>query len=646
MILGRLKIGTRLSIGLATITLFMVLVILFGILGMRDVDEQMKHLIISHHKIWNANVIRDSLHNADKSLLPVILSQDERTRAFENVKIITARATYADAIEELMKLESTARGRDLLTRLQHALVAFKKDSENAIEMAMNSNPEQAVFLYLNSIRPPTLSLYQLCAELATYEKEESDTYSREAITTYRKTRYFFVLIGGIAVIIAVLGAVLLTRSIVTPLEQGVSFANKLSEGDFSAEIEIKQHDETGHLLRAMKNMAERLKKTKSLEQQLFQSQKLENVGRLAGGVAHDFNNLLTVIRGYSELALLGMAEGDPVRGSLEEVLKASERAGNLTRQLLAFSRRQVMEMKIIDLKCLMKDLEKMLRRLIGEDIDLRLVLAPDLGRVKADPGQIEQVIVNLAVNARDAMPSGGVLTIEAANVELDEGCSCQHVDAKPGEYVLLCVSDTGTGMGPEVRERIFEPFFTTKEKGKGTGLGLSMAYGIVKQSNGHIWVYSEANKGTTFKIYLPLAKEPAELAAHKKEATTIPGGRETILLVEDESSVRHLAARVLRDQGYTIHEASDGTEALHFMQGNGGENIDLLLTDVIMPKLNGKELSEHLKNINPKLRVLFTSGYTDDVIAHHGVLEDGTDFIQKPYTSAALTTKVREVLSE
>ncbi|RJR41182.1 MAG: response regulator, partial [Desulfobacteraceae bacterium] len=479
-----------------------------------------------------------------------------------------------------------------------------------------------------------------------YEKEESDTYSREAIATYRKTRYFFVVIGVIAIIIAVLGAVILTRSIVIPLEQGVFFANKLSEGDFSAEIRIKQHDETGQLLFAMKNMAERLKRTKSLEQQLFQSQKLENVGRLAGGVAHDFNNILTVIRGYSELAILGMAEGKPVRGSLEEVLKASERAGNLTRQLLAFSRRQVMEMKIIDLKCLMKDLEKMLRRLIGEDIDLRMALASDLGRVRADPGQIEQVIVNLAVNARDAMPSGGVLTIEAANIELDEGCSCLHVDAKPGEYVLLCVSDTGTGMIPEVRERVFEPFFTTKEKGKGTGLGLSMAYGIVKQSNGHIWVYSEPNQGTTFKIYLPLAKESAESTGRKEEVTALPRGKETILLVEDESSVRLLAARVLRDQGYTIHEAPDGTEALHFMQRNGGGSVDLLLTDVIMPKLNGKELSEHLKTINPKLRVLFTSGYTDDVIAHHGVLEDGTNFIQKPYTSAALTTKVREVLSK
>jgi PAS domain S-box-containing protein len=383
----------------------------------------------------------------------------------------------------------------------------------------------------------------------------------------------------------------------------------------------------------------------ALEEQLRQSQKMEAIGRLAGGVAHDFNNILTVIKGYSQLSLAEMKEGDPFWGNIEKIKMSADRAADLTRQLLAFSRRQIMEMKVIDLNTVLNNLDKMLRRVIGEDIELVTVLGEDLGKVKTDPSQIEQVIMNLAVNARDAMLNGGKLTLETANVELDEEYARGHITVKPGPYVMLSVSDTGVGMTPEVRERVFEPFFTTKEKGKGTGLGLSTVYGTVKQSGGNIWVYSEIGKGTTFKIYLPRVEEPLEEIKEKVVKDELPRGNETVLIVEDEEDVLRLAGRILSRQGYKVLEATNGDEALEVCRKEK-QPIYMILTDVVMPQMSGRELIEKCRELRQDFKSVYMSGYTDNSITHHGVLERGMNYIQKPFTVDGLARKVREVLDK
>ena len=393
-------------------------------------------------------------------------------------------------------------------------------------------------------------------------------------------------------------------------------------------------------------MVEDITERKRLENHFLQSQKMETVGRLAGGISHDFNNILTVIKGYSQLLLSELNEDHPLRENLEEIKKATERAEDLTRQLLAFSRRQVMEMKVIGLNHLIKNLEKMLRRVIGEDIELTTVLTDDLGRIKTDPAQIEQVILNLAVNARDAMPSGGKLTLETTNVELDKDYAHTHISVAPGRYVMLSVSDTGCGMTPEVKERIFEPFFTTKGQGKGTGLGLSTVYGIVKQSGGNIWVYSEPGEGTTFKIYIPRVEEEIDALPSQEEILDLPKGNETVLLVEDDPSVWNLADRFLRGQGYKVLGATNGNEAIQIAQEHLKEKIHLLLTDMVMPQMGGKELVGRFKSLHPEIKVLFISGYTDSAITHHGLSEPDTALLQKPFLLTSLAIKVREVLDK
>jgi two-component system cell cycle sensor histidine kinase/response regulator CckA len=394
------------------------------------------------------------------------------------------------------------------------------------------------------------------------------------------------------------------------------------------------------------HMVEDITEHKRLENHFLQSQKMETVGRLAGGIAHDFNNILTVLGGYSQLTLLGLGENDPMRGNIEEIKKATERAAALTHQLLAFSRRQVLNMRVLDLNMLLRGLEKMLVRIIGEDIQLNIILAEDLGMVKTDRGQIEQVVLNLAVNARDAMPEGGNLTIETMNVTLDEGYTRSHIGIPPGPYVRLSVSDTGCGMPPEVKERVFEPFFTTKGKGQGTGLGLSTVYGIVKQSGGNIWVYSEPGQGTTFKIYLPRVDEEADALPSREETGYLPKGNETVLLVEDEPSVRELAARILREQGYYVLEAANGEEAMHLISEHVKEKIHLLLTDVVMPQMGGKELVEQFRILHPYAKALFISGYTDKVIIQQSGFKSGELFLEKPFSPMELAKKVREVLDK
>src|SRR5436309_13230732 len=379
------------------------------------------------------------------------------------------------------------------------------------------------------------------------------------------------------------------------------------------------------------------------EERLRQAQKMEAVGRLAGGVAHDFNNLLTVITSYSDLLLEDLGSDEPERYDDHQLRKAAEAAAALTRQLLAFSRQQVLQPRALDLKATVTGIEKLLKRLIGEDVRLTTFLAPDLGVVKADPGQIEQIIVNLAVNARDAMPTGGRLTIEAANVEMDEAYARGHAPARPGRYVMLALSDTGIGMDERTRARVFEPFFTTKDPGKGTGLGLATVYGIVKQSGGFVWVYSEPGHGTTFKVYLPRVDEPPE-PAPAAPAIAEPGrGTETVLVVEDAASVRMVTRQVLERYGYLVLEAPNGDTALHLEAKHPGR-IHLLLTDVVMPGLSGRQLAEQLAQLRPDMKVLYASGYAADAIVHHGILESGIAYLQKPFTPETLARRVRQVL--
>ena len=380
-----------------------------------------------------------------------------------------------------------------------------------------------------------------------------------------------------------------------------------------------------------------------LQTQLVQSQKMEAVGRLAGGIAHDFNNLLTVITTSCDLLLEDLAATDPKREDVDQVRKAADGAAALTRQLLAFSRQQVLTPQIVNLGDVVYGVEKMLRRVIGEDVDLVTVLGSDVGAVKADVGQLEQVLMNLAVNARDAMPTGGKLTIETANVEHDPDYAREQEAAPVSRFVMLAVSDTGTGMDEATKARIFEPFFTTKEVGKGTGLGLATVYGIVRQSGGFIWVYSEPGLGTTFKIYLPQVDAVAAGSAARATPTTSHRGTETVLLVEDAAAVRAVIHEALARQGYTVLDAPNGAEALRIAAGHPGP-IHLLLTDVVMPGLSGRQLSDQLAQIRPETKVLYTSGYTDDAIVRHGVLESGIAYLQKPFSVDGLARKVREVL--
>jgi PAS domain S-box-containing protein len=396
---------------------------------------------------------------------------------------------------------------------------------------------------------------------------------------------------------------------------------------------------------AFELFAEDVTERRALEQQLRQSQKMEAVGRLAGGIAHDFNNLLMVISGYSEFLLDRVGPDPALRGPTQEIAVAAQRASSLTRQLLAFSRKQMMAPKVLDLNEVVTENLKMLTRVIGEDIDLVMIPEATLGAVRADAGQIDEVIMNLAVNARDAMPSGGKLTIETSNVSLDEEYSRFHAPLRPGDYVMLTISDTGMGMDSETQSHIFEPFFTTKGL-KGTGLGLSTVYGIVKQSGGYIWVYSESGKGTTFKIYLPRVSERAEshavVSSVESAAVTEPG-TETLLLVEDETNLRYLARQFLEKQGYRVIEAADGAVAMQIAVAHEGV-IHLLLTDVIMPGMNGRELAQRISEIRPNTKVLYMSGYTENVIGHNGTLDAGVRLLQKPFTLRELKNKVREVL--
>jgi PAS domain S-box-containing protein len=424
----------------------------------------------------------------------------------------------------------------------------------------------------------------------------------------------------------------------------------------SAEVRWKKKDGTAITVRlsgrsadavddrdaTLEIIAEDVTERRALEDQFRQAQKMEAVGRLAGGVAHDFNNLLMVVSGYTEVLLEDLHESDPLLPKVQAIQQAADRATTLTRQLLAFSRKQLLELKVVDVNAIVADMERLLRPLIGENIDLTTRLAPNLGHTRADAGQLEQVIMNLVVNAKDAMPTGGRIVIQTSEEELD-AVRREHSLIQPGSYILLSVSDTGAGMDKETQSRIFEPFFTTKEKGKGTGLGLSTVYGIVKQSGGYIFAHSESGAGTTFRIYLPKVLDPAGQPGVAKQPQVATGGSETVLLVEDEESVRELVRETLKSKGYSVMEAPDGIQGMQVAESFEGK-IDILITDVAMPGMSGHELAKRVAASRPGIKILFLSGYTEDAIIHEGVLDPGTAFLQKPFTLQALARKVRAVL--
>ncbi len=473
----------------------------------------------------------------------------------------------------------------------------------------------------------------------------------------RLQNYFLVLAGTFFALLA--ASLLLTtalgRFVTDPILELATAAQRVrDEEDYSVRVEKRGDDEIGRLTDAFNQMLATIEQRdaalrqaydeqKELQEKLVQAQKMESIGRLAGGVAHDFNNYLTVIVGALDLTMRGLPESSPLRPLLENAQLATGQASNLTRQLLAFARKQIIEPKLINPNRLVLDFEKMLSSVIGDDVELSVVPNENIWPIRADPNQMTQVLLNMATNARDAMPDGGNLCIEIDNVVLDEDFVSEHLEFEPGEYVLLSISDTGQGVDEDARQHLFEPFFTTKERGKGTGLGLATCYGIVRQSGGQILVHSAPGQGTVFEIYLERALGEAEEPEESGKITPLPAGEETVLIVEDNDLVRMTAVELLEIHGYTVLEAASGAEALRLVEEHDGK-IDLLLSDVVMPQMSGKVMADEIRRLHPYMKVLFVSGYAADDIARHGVLEAGIEFLQKPYTSEILMRRVRKML--
>ena len=521
------------------------------------------------------------------------------------IKDITERKEIEEALQE-----SKEKYRCVVENAKEAIVVaqdgiLKFVNPRTLEITGYSESELLSLSFIEFIHPDDRSMVLENYKKRLQGEKVPEVYSFRMVTKEGKTRWLQI------------SAVL------------ISWDNRPASLNFLTDItEIKSAEE----------------ELKDKERQLLQVQKMEAIGRLAGGVAHDFNNLLTAIIGYTDILLLHPKLEQELKKYVEQIKNSSDRASSLIQQLLAFSRRQMMQAKTFDLNKLVANIDKMLRRLIGEDIELFTVFEKDLGLIKADPGQIEQVIMNLAVNARDAMPTGGKLIIETKNIKLDQAYFENRVNGQPELYIMLCVTDTGIGMDEETKRHIFEPFFTTKEVGRGTGLGLSTVYGIVKQSGGYIWVYSEPDKGTTFKCYFPRVDDAILEQESKQEKSLMQGGRETILLVEDEFIVRNLISNILKHYGYTVIESENGEKALEVRAQCSEQPVDMLITDVVMPGISGRVLADRLQSVYPEMKVLYISGYTDDAIVRHGVLDHGIPFLQKPFAPKDLAKKVREIL--
>lgn len=524
----------------------------------------------------------------------------------------------------------------LVPAVQRALhEAGERKARREAEQALSASEASYRLLFDNNPRPmwvyDTTTLSFLAVNDAAIEKYgySREEFFRMTIKDIRPPEDVEALMDNLA-------------NVLKMLENSGNVRHRQKDGSV-IEVEIASHELSFEGKQARLVMANDVTEKKELESQLRQSQKLEGVGQLAGGIAHDFNNLLTVILGRSQMLQKKLERASPLQRDVDLIHKTAERAASLTRQLLAFSRKQLLQPKVLDLNTVVADMDKMLQRVIGEHIELATVLHPGLGRIKVDPGQMEQVIMNLAVNARDAMPQGGKLMIETANVVLDQNYTRQHMSVQPGRYVMLAVTDAGCGMDSQTQARIFEPFFTTKEPGKGTGLGLFTVYGIVKQSGGNVWVYSEAGRGSTFKIYLPHVDDAADELSAIQESDREVKGSETILLVEDEETVRELSQEILQEEGYQVLVASNGKEAIQLCQDYNG-SIDLVVTDVVMPKMSGPELVRQLSSLRPAAKTLFLSGYTNASITHNEVLSPEVEFLQKPFSAEAFARKVRQIL--
>jgi len=583
-----------------------------------EVNDKRFRPVWPHPEITSSISIPMQVANKVVGTLNINALNRPRPFTLAQLKVLTILASTAAAA-----LESAS----LYTQVRRAEQNYRSIFENAVEGIFQSTPDRRV-ITANSSMARILG-YDSPQELMTsFNDNDAELYVDPAAEEE------------------------VTRTLETEgIVQGYEFEAYRKDGEkiwLSLNIRLIRDDHGNALFRegAIEDITEHKRaetERQKLEEQLRHSQKMEAIGQLAGGVAHDFNNLLTAINGYSSLALQRTNPDSRTKTYLEEIRKAGDRAANLTRQLLAFGRKQMLKPVALNLNEVVFDMNKMLRRLIGEDIKFDAKLDPQLKKIKADPGQIEQVLVNLVINSRDAMPQGGALTIETANFEVDQQYTGKLLALPPGGYVMLAVSDTGCGMNIETKARIFEPFFTTKDKGRGTGLGLSTVYGIVTQSGGNIWVYSEPNRGTTVKVYLPHFDGDEEAAERLSVETAAPRGSETILLVEDEDVVRGLARQILQQAGYKVLDAGSGDEALRLCREHS-DSIHLLLTDVVMPETSGKEIAQSLTSLRPATRVLFMSGYTDDAIVHHGILDSNVEFIQKPFTPVALARKVREVL--
>jgi PAS domain S-box-containing protein len=551
---------------------------------------------------------------------------------------------YRRSGEEFLMEASIAPLRDASGNITHLVTVLRDVTEQwRVEEALRQN--ERLLQHISDTLPAVLFIYDLDAHRLRYVSRESLT-----IVGYLSQE----LTGGEVDLLEMLHPDDLSRVAEVMGELNVATESAM------AEVECRVKHRTGEwrwlwlratafdhfpngTARQLLGVALDVTESRRLHEQLNQSSRLESLGRLAGGVAHDFNNLLTIIQSYAELVQETLSDEHAARAYVQHIARAAEQASNLTSQMLAFARRRIISPQVIDLNELVRETEALLQHLLPENITLQTVLKPDLWRVSADPTQIEQVILNLAINARDAMPDGGMLTIETANVMLDESYAARHAEVQTGEYVLLVVSDTGIGMDERTLGHLFEPFFTTKEVGKGTGLGLSTCYGIVKQAGGSIWVYSEPGKGTTFKVYLPRTHDLPVAPPEQTKEKTLRGGEETVLIVEDNDAVREVAVLALQKRGYRVLQAASGEEALALAE-QLQEPIHLLLTDVVMPGMSGAVLAVRMRERYPNLKVLYSSGYTENVIMHHGVLEENIAFLSKPYRPAELVQRVREVL--